>query len=456
MGIIATNSIGQGDTREVGLDQSVDLGWTVCRAEKSQKWPGSASLEVSLLWAGHPGEHESCVLDGAQVPGITPSLDPQSRTSGNPKRLAANAGICFQGSVVLGTGFMLEPEEAQALIGRDPRNEEVLPLYINGEDLNSRWDFSASRRVINFQDWPIERAQSYPDVFSIVIERVRPQRLATKQRDYRELWWRFARIGLARNDAIRGLDRVIVMALMSRTGLPARVRSDQVFSNALCVFATDDSADLTLLSSAQNFFWWTTKAESSLRSDPRYTPSDGYETLPRPAATSQMRQTGEALDSFRRAVMERSEIGLTALYNLVHDESVQESEIIRLREIHVEVDEAVQEAYALDEERESAIRAHEREETPAPLPSWREIELGHGFYDTRQGVRFTISPHARVDVLDKLLALNHYRYKQEVKAGLHSGKGRGTSKRKGAARAAAGTAPVLDDGGLFAPEGTLF
>ena len=82
--------------------------------------------------------------------------------------------------------------------------------------------------------------------------------------------------------------------------------------------------------------------------------------------------------------------------------------------------------------------------------------MGHGFYETRQGIRFTISPQARVDVLDKLLALNHYRYEQEVEQGLHSGKGRGASKRKGAARAASTTAPVLDDGGLFAPEGTLF
>ena len=56
VGIIATNTIAQGDTREVGLDQAVDMGWAVYRAEKSQRWPGTASLEVALLWAGHPGE----------------------------------------------------------------------------------------------------------------------------------------------------------------------------------------------------------------------------------------------------------------------------------------------------------------------------------------------------------------------------------------------------------------
>ena len=140
----------------------------------------------------------------------------------------------------------------------------------------------------------------------------------------------------------------------------------------------------------------------------------------------------------------------------MHDEHVHDEDIVRLREIHVEIDEAVREAYALDEEREPTIREYEAKVASAPLPSWREIELGHGFHETRQGVRFTISAQARADVLDKLLALNHYRYEQEVKQGLHSGKGRGASRKKGAGRTPSGTGPALDDGGLFPPEGTLF
>ena len=122
----------------------------------------------------------------------------------------------------------------------------------------------------------------------------------------------------------------------------------------------------------------------------------------------------------------------------------------------MEIDEAVREAYALDEEREPAIREYEAKVASAPLPAWREIELGHGFHETRQGVRFTISAQARADVLDKLLALNHYRYEQEVKQGLHSGKGRGASRKKGAGRTPSGTGPAFDDGGLFPPGGTLF
>ena len=44
---------------------------------------------------------------------------------------------------------------------------------------------------------------------------------------------------------------------------------------------------------------------------------------------------------------------------------------------------------------------------------WQDIELGHGFHDTKQGARWTISPEAQRQVLDRLLALNHERYELE-------------------------------------------
>ena len=45
---------------------------------------------------------------------------------------------------------------------------------------------------------------------------------------------------------------------------------------------------------------------------------------------------------------------------------------------------------------------------------WRDLDLGHDFHQTKQGVRFTISEKARVEILDRLLALNHERFAEEV------------------------------------------
>ncbi|MEH1014224.1 DNA methyltransferase [Micromonospora sp. CPCC 206060] len=408
VGIIATNTIAQGDTREVGLDQAVDMGWSIYRANKSQPWPGTASLEVSLLWVGHGAAADRPVLDGRPVPGITPSLDVRSRVTGKPHRLAANAGQAFIGSYVLGTGFLLEPERAASLIDKDPRNREVLFPYLNGEDLNSRPDCSARRWVINFHDWSMEMAQQYPDCFAIVEREVKPFRATNNRAARRERWWQFAEKAPALYAAIRGLNRVLVIARLSKTGLPTLVSTGQVTSDQVIVFSTDGYESLALLSSNLHFAWWTTKGESSLRSDPRYTPSDGFETFPQPDnATDRMTQIGAELDSYRRSVMLDRELGLTKLYNLVHDEQVSSADIRRLRDIHVEIDEAVAEAYGFG------------------------LSLGHGFHQTRQGVRFTIDPATQVEVLDFLLELNHQRYREEAPKGLSSGTRRKPSKRSG-------------------------
>ena len=156
-----------------------------------------------------------------------------------------------------------------------------------------------------------------------------------------------------------------------------------------------------------------------------------------------MDKAGEDLNTFRRGVMEQRRLGLTSFYNLVHAEAANDEDIVRLREIHVEIDEAVREAYALDEEREPGIRAYEAKVASAPLPTWRDIELGHGFHETRQGVRFTISAQARADVLDKLLALNHYRYEQEVKQGIALREGTRGVQEEGGGTHAAGYGPGL-------------
>ncbi|HEY9474041.1 MAG TPA: hypothetical protein VIS06_09345, partial [Mycobacteriales bacterium] len=70
-----------------------------------------------------------------------------------------------------------------------------------------------------------------------------------------------------------------------------------------------------------------------------------------------------------------------------------------------------------DEDREPSIREFERREASEPLPAWADLDLDHAFHATRQGVRFTVGPAAHNDILDKLLALNHYRHAEESRTG---------------------------------------
>jgi len=414
-GLIATNTLAQGDTREVGLDQIVADGTTIRKAIKSRKWPTkSANLEFSAVWTSRAelGGAARRVLDDVVVAGITPSLDPASRAAGPVHRLVKSSGIAFIGSYVLGMGFTMEPEAAKALIEKDERNRKVLFPYLNGQDVNSRPDCSASRWVINFQDWPEEEARTYPDCYDQVLRLVKPEREANRySRAARECWWLFERSRPELYRAIEVLPRVIVITRVSKTVMPVIVPTGQVISEAVVVFATGDTAMLALLSSAPHY-WWTVVRASSMRTDIRYTPSDVFETLPLPELTEEMRQLGDRLDAYRRdQVMLPRQAGLTATYNLVNDSAVHDPDIEELRSIHRQIDEAVCRAYGWDD-----LVAQ---------------GLDHDFHDLGREVRYTIGPSVRQEILDRLLELNHERYAAEVAAGLHDKKP-GGGKRTGA------------------------
>jgi hypothetical protein len=61
---------------------------------------------------------------------------------------------------------------------------------------------------------------------------------------------------------------------------------------------------------------------------------------------------------------------------------------------------------------------------------WTDLDLGHGFHQTKLGLRYTISDEARREVLARLLKLNHERYAEEVRQGLHEKKKATTARGK--------------------------
>jgi hypothetical protein len=183
---------------------------------------------------------------------------------------------------------------------------------------------------------------------------------------------------------ISHLDEVLAITLVSKTVMPMRVPNNQVFSHALGVFATDSFADQAVLSSSPHQMW-AIKYGGGLRADPRYSGSKVFEKFPRPAPTGRLADIGRMLETKRREIMLRQgrEKGLTDLYNLVNDPDYTDDDIDQMRQIHVELDQAVVDAYG-----------------------WGDVELGHGFHTYRQMQRWTVSPAARVEILDRLLEEN--------------------------------------------------
>lgn len=82
--------------------------------------------------------------------------------------------------------------------------------------------------------------------------------------------------------------------------------------------------------------------------------------------------------------------GLTKIYNRFHNKTETDSDFMELRRLQVEMDNAVADTYG-----------------------WQDLKLDHGFHETKQGIRYTISEVARREVLDRLLTLNHQRHAEE-------------------------------------------
>ena len=399
-GFLATNTIGQGDTREVGLEQLTANGCTIPRAVPSRKWPGLASVEVAHVWVRRGQWLGLFDLDGKPVQGITALLTPPGAVTGNPFRLKANECKSYKGSCVLGMGFVLDPEDAQRLIAKDIRNRDVLFPYLNGEDLNSRPDQSPSRWAINFFDWPIEQAMEYHDCFRIIEETVKPERMRNNRKVYRDRWWQYGEKRPELYRTISGMEQVLVKSEVGNKLSFALVPNVWVFSHMLYVFPTDRIADLSLLQSTIHDAWaWA--YGSTMRTDLRYAPGDLFETFPFPRSLASLESIGRHYYDYRCQIMLSRQEGLTKTYNRFHERKETATDIQKLRELHIEMDNAVAAAYG-----------------------WNDLDLGHGFHKAKQGLRFTISETARREVLARLLKLNHERYAEEVALGLHDKKGK--------------------------------
>jgi len=411
IGLLATNTVAQGDTREVGLDQLCARGLRIVRAQRDVHWPGSATVVISKVWLRKGDWVGRSVLNGNAVPSITNSLESRQRVQGKPFPLGENRRLSFKGSEVLGMGFVVQPDVAQRLVDKDQRNRDVLFPYLSGEDLMTSPTLSPSRFVINFFDWPLEKAATYPDCLGIVRELVKPERDHNKRAARRDRWWHYGERASGLYAALAMQEWVIAFAFTSRTAIPARVPTGLVFTNGVVVITRQDESLFGLLSSGIHY-WWAITWGSTLRTDLRYAPSDCFETFPQAPRDTGVESAGKALDQHRAPLMIRNDEGLTKIYNRVHSPDDHSPGIQELRDLHVALDFAVRDAYG-----------------------WSDLDLDHGFWDTPQGRRFTLGPAARAEVLNRLLELNHQRYSEEVAAGLHDKKIPASRRKKASADA---------------------
>lgn len=419
-GLIATNTIAQGDTRRSGLTPIRQAGGCIYSCVRRLKWPGAAAVTVCVVNVAK-GLTLPPILDGLAVPVVTAFL---FHTGGDndPAQLSRNSGRSYQGVVVAGSGFLFDDSSADAspvsrmqeLVAEDERNLAIIRPYLGGEEVNASPTQSYSRWVIDFSDFDEAQARQWPDLFQIVEDKVLPYRRQVRREAHKRYWWQFG----DKRPALRGLladrSRVIVNAQVSQHLAFVFQPTDRVFAMMLNVFIVETYAGFAALQSRAHEVWARFFA-SSLEDRLRYTPTDCFETYPflENWDSHPVLETvgGEYYES-RAALMIRNDEGLTKTYNRFHDPEEDSPDVARLRELHAAMDRAVLDAYGW-----------------ADIPTDCEFLLDYEVDEEessrkKKPWRYRWPDDVRDEVLARLLELNAQRAAQEALAGASGAKAR--------------------------------
>ena len=288
IGLLATNTIAQGDTRESGLLRILHSGGSIIRAQRRIKWPGEdASVVATALHIKRGGYTGPVLLDALPVEFISSYLS--SRIADvSPATLRANSITCSKGVVPYGAQFFL-PASEEALKASCPVGatqiqwnefvENNSRAAAGGNELNELLDLFEWRRLIELNRFSSEEELMQSDAYEIarrILFEPR-QRLGdvSGAARLRRFWWRYQFSPLM---ALNRVDRMGIARLSTHFAwrlVPADIiPTEQI----VCVAPGSMAVFASLQSRAHEA--WTWFFGSSMKDDLRYTPSRCFETYP--------------------------------------------------------------------------------------------------------------------------------------------------------------------------------
>lgn len=447
-GLIATNTIGQGDTRSSGLEPILSDGGSILRVVRSLKWPGEAAVIVAVVHI-LKGVATGAMIDGRGVSRISAYLV-EGDLDRTPSALESNAGQAFEGCKIYGQGFLFDDIDAlkgetstlaemERLIETNQHNKERIFPYLGGDEISSHPAQAHHRFVIDFFDFPLgrddqltswwkmteaEKSRSYsigivprdypapvagdwPELLAIVRDRVKPFRDRQKRAALKQRWWQYGEKRPGLRKATEALKQVLVLTRISPHISFCFVPNEYIFQNMTHVFAIDAFCDFAILQSRVHEVWARFFA-ATLEDRISYSLTDCYRTFPnlRTEDRTPLNGFGSEYHSNRASLMLARNEGMTKIYNRFHDRNEMTQDIQRLRELHVAMDRAVLQAYGWQDLAERA--------SPTFLDEGKEDDH---IYQSRL---FWPSDF-RDEVLARLLALNAERHAAEVRLGIAPG-----------------------------------
>lgn len=421
LGLIATNTIAQGDTREGGLATILRNGGQIYWARRRCNWPGQAAVVVSVVHISKGRDLRPVLLDDKEAARLSAYLLPGPNDE-SPKRLKANPYFSL-GSKIYGQGFLFadgDPEctpivESTRILEQHPSWLPRIRPYLVGEEINSDPRQEPKRFVICLSDVANEEDLSiWPELKAIVEVKVKPERIRLGDNPnnipLKRRWWAYQ---AHRPDLYAAISRRKRALCVSRVGQSLAFTfapTDIVFSEAVVVFDIESFQGFSVLQSRPHEIW-ARYFGSSLEDRLRYTPSDCFETFPFPddwQTSPGLDAAGQAYYDYRASLMVQRNEGLTKTYNNFHDPEDRDPGILKLRELHGRMDRAVLDLYGWSD-----------------IPTVYEFLLDYEIDEEQWGerkkpYRYRWPDDVRDEVLARLLELNAERARAEALAGAAS------------------------------------
>ncbi len=287
-GLVATNSIRQKRNRPV-LERIRETGG-IFHAWSDEGWVNEgAAVRVSLIGFGGREHGQPVMLDGRPVREIYPDLagadegaDELNLTQA--RTLPENTGRSFFGLCLAGA-FAVDSDTARRWLcqpnphGR-PNSEVLRPIW-NGVDITQGWK---GRWVIDFGTQMTEKESAlYEAPFAQVLAKVKPVRMANREKSRVEYWWRHGRPRPELRGKLAGLSRYIATPETAKHRFFVWFPISVAPEHSLIVIPRDDDTTFGVLSSRLHITWAIAKGgRMGYGNDPRYNSTLTFETFPFP------------------------------------------------------------------------------------------------------------------------------------------------------------------------------
>ncbi len=230
--------------------------------------------------------------------------------------LQANDGLSYRGMIPHGEGFLVTPEEGQALDGG-----ALLRPYRNGKDLTDR-----PRGVMVIDTFGLTEdglRRRYPATWQRLHNLVKPHRDDNPRKSRRENWWLFGENQPRMRASVNGLQRYIATGQTAKHRVFQFLDASILPDDKLIAIALDDAYALGVLSSRVHVVWALAAGGwLGVGNDPVYNKGKCFDAFPFPAASpaqqTRIRDLAEQLDAQRKRVLaQHAELTLTGLYNVL-------------------------------------------------------------------------------------------------------------------------------------------